>query len=200
MANLPKQILNYFATFTETRFNFNRLINYRWTSDELTLDLSLFPKFQSDLLNKIKSGNKDSISVKRGEYALTMPRDLIIERLDERLREDYNTSYLEACISEFSSSSGKPIEVTETGQLMPAQNDEEAVSDTAWREGVRKYNIALRKELENILITLQEQIINNKKAELGINHIPQSTFGMTNYLQEHFNTWQSLAKETKYHN
>ena len=44
MSKLPKQILNYFATFTETRFNFRRLINYKWTNNELTLDLSFFPR------------------------------------------------------------------------------------------------------------------------------------------------------------
>ena len=36
MKNLPKEILNYFATFTETRFNFRRLINYKWSNNELT--------------------------------------------------------------------------------------------------------------------------------------------------------------------
>ena len=47
MNKLPEGILNYFATFTETRFNFRRLINYKWTNNELTLDLSLFPEFQT---------------------------------------------------------------------------------------------------------------------------------------------------------
>ena len=36
---LSANILNYFAAFTETRFNFRTLINYRWTDNELTLIL-----------------------------------------------------------------------------------------------------------------------------------------------------------------
>ena len=31
---LSANILNYFAAFTETRFNFRTLINYRWTNNE----------------------------------------------------------------------------------------------------------------------------------------------------------------------
>ena len=60
MNKLPKEILNYFATFTETRFNFRRLINYKWTNSELTLDLSFFPEFQRTLLNKIEAGDLSS--------------------------------------------------------------------------------------------------------------------------------------------
>jgi hypothetical protein len=48
--------LNYFAAFTETRFNFRTLINYRWTNNELTLDLGIFQDFQDKLLQKIKTG------------------------------------------------------------------------------------------------------------------------------------------------
>ncbi len=36
---LSANILNYFAAFTETRFNFRTLINYRWANNELTLIL-----------------------------------------------------------------------------------------------------------------------------------------------------------------
>ena len=36
---LSANILNYFAAFTETRFNFRTLINYRWTDNEQALIL-----------------------------------------------------------------------------------------------------------------------------------------------------------------
>jgi hypothetical protein len=54
---LPSNILNYYAAFTETKFNFKTLINYRWTNNELTLDLSLFQNFQEHLLQRLKSGD-----------------------------------------------------------------------------------------------------------------------------------------------
>jgi len=47
---LSAGILNYFAAFTETRFNFRTLINYRWTNNELTLDLAIFQDFQIELI------------------------------------------------------------------------------------------------------------------------------------------------------
>ena len=50
---LSESILNYFAAFTETRFNFRTLINYRWTNNELTLNLSIFQYVQDVLLQKI---------------------------------------------------------------------------------------------------------------------------------------------------
>ena len=54
---LSANILNYFAAFTETRFNFRTLINYRWTNNELTLDLGIFQDFQDELLQRIKTGD-----------------------------------------------------------------------------------------------------------------------------------------------
>ncbi|NCC61645.1 MAG: hypothetical protein EOM12_12050, partial [Verrucomicrobiae bacterium] len=197
MANiLSKQILNYFATFTETRFNFKRLINYRWTNNELTLDISLFPNFQNELLDRIKTGQLDSISIKRGEYALKLPKEFILEILSKRLSENFDIAYLETCISEFSVGHTS-LQVDENGKAEPMQLNDSAINELAWKEGSRKFNIALRKEYESILIHLQEQTIANKKEELGIEHIPQSTFGITNYLQEHFDSWQALAKETQ---
>ncbi len=61
---LASSILNYFAAFTETRFNFRTLINYRWTNDELTLDLSLFQDFQDSLISRIRSGDRSSMNIR----------------------------------------------------------------------------------------------------------------------------------------
>ena len=61
---LSANILNYFAAFTETRFNFRTLINYRWTDNELTLDLGIFQDFQDELLQRIKTGDSTPITVK----------------------------------------------------------------------------------------------------------------------------------------
>lgn len=68
MNKLPKEILNYFATFTETRFNFQRLIHYKWTNNELTLDFSLFPSFQSLLQGRIKNGDLSPVTIRHNEY------------------------------------------------------------------------------------------------------------------------------------
>ncbi len=197
MKTLPKQILNYFATFTETRFNFKRLINYRWTDNELTLDLSLFPEFQNELLKHVKSGSLDPISIKRGEYSLKLSQEFILKELNERLSDNFNSAYLKTCIDGYADAAPTIMNVGPDGVAQsPGVDDKNVTSDFSWKEGVRKFNLALRKELEAILIQLQVKTISDKKEELGIDHIPQSTFGMNNYLQEHFNSWQSISKDT----
>ncbi len=62
---LSASILNYFAAFTEIRFNFRTLINYRWTDNELTLDLGIFQDFQDEILQKIETGDSTPLTVKK---------------------------------------------------------------------------------------------------------------------------------------
>lgn len=195
MKNLSKQILNYFSTFTETRFSFRRLVNYRWTNNEFTQDLSLFPEFQNELLYRIKTGSLSSISIKQGMYSLSLPKEQVIVQLEARLKENFDKAYLETCIQDYITGIEQSIQVNLNGEAELKQNPQAV--ELAWKEGTRKFNIALRKELEGILIKSQQQIIDSKKEDLGITHLPQSTFGINNYLQEHFNSWQAIAKETK---
>ena len=72
---LSANILNYFAAFTETRFNFRTLINYRWTDNELTLDLGIFQDFQDKLLQRIKTGDSTPLTVKNNEHVLSLSCD-----------------------------------------------------------------------------------------------------------------------------
>jgi hypothetical protein len=46
------------------------LINYRWTDNELTLDLGIFQEFQYELLQRIKSGGSTSLTVRNTHYIL----------------------------------------------------------------------------------------------------------------------------------
>jgi len=115
MNNLPKQILNYFATFTETRFNFRRLINYKWTNSELTLDFSLFPKFQAQLLQKIKEGNLASITVVQGEHAIVIPKDQIITEIKKILSKDLDSAVLKKYLQDEESN----IKIIEDGKKDP---------------------------------------------------------------------------------
>ncbi len=56
MRNFAKSVLNYFAAFSETRFRFSRRLPYEWSEDSFTLDLSVFPDFQRELLAAIAGG------------------------------------------------------------------------------------------------------------------------------------------------
>jgi len=51
--NFAKSILNYFAAFNETRFRFSSKLPYEWSNDPLTLDFSVFPAFEKQLLARL---------------------------------------------------------------------------------------------------------------------------------------------------
>jgi len=195
MNNLPKQILNYFATFTETRFNFRRLINYKWTNNELTLDLSFFPEFQLILLKKIKDGNFSSLSIKQNEYTIVLNKDTLLVEIRKILQGNFNTAYLEKCIlAEYNqlAENNEIFIVDEDGALKLSQETEDGEDllaqqkDMAQKEGLRTYNLALRRQFEKALNDLQDKIVEQKKVELNIEHAPSSIFGVRNYVTQQF--------------
>jgi len=199
---LSKEILNYFAAFTETRFNFKRLINYRWTDNELTLDLSFYTGFQNQLLEKVTTGGNESISIKAGQYTLELSGKLVKDDLLNALMESFTASYLQTCIDEFHESAPKVMHINDKGETVMFEGDlttkeEVPIEDGEWwSAATRKFNIALRKELESILIQRQTEFIEEKKQEFGITHVPQTVFGLNNYLQEHYSQWQTIATKT----
>ncbi len=171
---LSANILNYFAAFTETRFNFRTLINYRWTDNELTLDLGIFKEFQDELLQRIKSGDSTSLTVRNNEHVLSLSGDEVLLEINKALSDKFGLEYLKSCIE----------------QEIQKQNSQ------TFLDGCRKYNLSLRKQIEIILIELQTKQINLLKDELGIEHVPASIFNSANYLKKHFDTLQSIARDT----
>ena len=195
MKNLPKEILNYFATFTETRFNFRRLINYKWTNNELTLDLSLFPEFQLTLLKKIKEGDLSPVVIKQGEYTILITKELLLVEIEKLLKGKFNKDYLEKCIlTEYAqvAEQNKIFIVGGNGDLMLARDTDEGKTllaqqkELSQKEGIRTFNIAFRRQLEKLLNELQSKIINQKKDELNIEYVPSSIFGVANYVTQQF--------------
>jgi len=202
---LSSNILNYFAAFTETRFNFRTLINYRWTNNELTLDLSIFQEFQDTLLEKIKTGNRTPISVKNNAHDLTLSGSKILPEIDKALSKKFGTEYLEEFIEQerrkIAERNMVPVD-TET-DIPPAdkpilsEEDIDRQNKQAFIDGCRKYNLALRKQIELTLVELQERKISLLKEELGIEHVPASTFNSANYLKKHFDALQAIARDNR---
>ena len=91
---LSANILNYFAAFTETRFNFRTLINYRWTDNELTFDLGIFQDFQYELLQRIKTGNSTPITVKNDEHVLSLSGDDVLLEINKALSDKFGLDIL----------------------------------------------------------------------------------------------------------
>ena len=176
---LSTSVLNYFAAFTETKFNFRTLINYRWTNDELTLDLALFQDFQDSLLERIKTGDNSPLVVRANENILTLSGDEVLLEINKALSGKFGLDYIKTCVKQESAKRAErntALVATEKG-LRPAKDvdlSKEAVNkhnEQAFLDGCRKYNLALRKQFELILIELQEKKINRLKDELGIEHV-----------------------------
>ncbi|MFC2166899.1 AAA domain-containing protein [Acidobacteriota bacterium] len=203
--NLPTSILNYFAAFTETKFNFRTLINYRWTDNELTLDLGLFQSFQDALLEKVKNGNKSPIVIKINEHTITLPGNELKQRIEKALLNEFSLDYLKSCISQESEkiseqnsgfiASERGVQRTTPDKVL--ELDKQKQNEQAFRDGCRKYNLALRKQIEIILAELQEKKIQELKEDHGIAQVPSSTFNSANYLKKHFDLLQILARDSK---
>ena len=201
---LPLSILNYFAAFTETRFNFHTLINYRWTNDELTLDLSLFRDFTQMLFERIKSGDIAALSVRPNEHTLSLLGEDILIEIEKALSNKFDISYLNTCIEQ----ERQKLNERQNTNLLSQEGaqtddgkgtveiDDEKIRQKAFREGTQKFNRAIRKQIESILIDLQDKQIERLKQELGIEHVPASIFNSTHYLNRHFDALQLLAADS----
>ncbi len=158
--NLSANILNYFAAFTETRFNFRTLINYRWTDNELTLDLGIFQDFQDELLQRIKTGDSTPITVKNNEHVLSLSGGDVLLEINKALSGEFGLEYLKSCVEQ------EIQKVTERDVVFIATEKGLHAADNAdlseqeigkqnsqtFLDGCRKYNLALRKQIEIILV------------------------------------------------
>ncbi|MEI7621360.1 MAG: AAA domain-containing protein [Candidatus Moraniibacteriota bacterium] len=187
MNNLSKSILNYFATFTETRFNFKRMVNYRWTNNELTLDLPLYPEFQALLLDSIKSGKSADITIKPGQYKLSLSKEDIILAITNAINGGLDKEYLEKLLT---------AELEQLAATTQSENSTDVdVKKAAWDEATWSYNVAVRKELEKVVIALQEKLLTKFKEENGATSFPPSSFGLSGYFKSHLDELKKIAKD-----
>jgi len=201
MDNLPKNILNYFATFTETRFNFRKLINYRWTNDELTLDLSLFSDFQKSFFGKIKTGKLQKITVKKGQYTISVPQEELYSGIEKQLSQKFNLEYLQSCVAQAKEKNRErdsKLIATNDGIIEKSTNNKEneAPSRAVFLEGIRTYNLALRKFLEEILLEVQDNKLNKIKEDCQVEYLPPTIFNPHAYTQEYFDSLQQITKKS----
>ena len=73
MQDFLKNILNYYAAFTETRFSSRSTLKYQWTNDvSLTLDVSFFPEFRRLWLDKISSVDAKPVDIRPRQYFIPL--------------------------------------------------------------------------------------------------------------------------------
>jgi superfamily I DNA and/or RNA helicase len=204
MGILSEKILNYFATFTETRFNFRRIVEYHWKDDETTLDFSVFPEFLDLITEKTKKGDLSSIVIKPKQFSVLLPGEKVLSYLQKEVENTLSKDYLDVCINqEIEKIENSTIMVVDSkkGTSMNKASDisglTAAQEKTVWMEGTTKYNLALRGSLEKIIIKLQDELKEFLANEYVNKNFPPSTFGPRSYTNQHFEELQRIAGSNK---
>ncbi len=211
MNTFTKSILNYFATYTETRFRFQTRIRYRWTDDSLTTELSVFPEFQKKVLDSIKNKTELSISVKQGEYSVSLSEDDFKKSLLQELETDYNLEFLENCIEQ----TRMQLRKTESDTTIIAEDNKDTKDNTtvvenkefeekALREGIRKFNLIFRNAIQETLLRLQKQKKEELLQELPFASTPITSLNTNSIEQGIYDSFRKTAgkagDEKSFHN
>lgn len=167
MQNFAKSILNYFATYNETRFRFTTRVAQKWTNDELSLDFSVFPNFEKEIINQLSSQGKIDLRVNPKEYIVGLDSEDFSSRLNSLIEDLLSADKL------------KQIK-TELEKKLP--EDTELPTQEVWR----KWALQLRKAFAGILHELQEEKKQSLVAENEIKYLPLSTLNVTAIEQELF--------------
>ncbi len=176
MKKFAKSILNYFAAFTETRFNFNRKIDYVWTDDSLTSDLSVFPEFQKTVLSEIKSGKKLNISIKKNDYCVKLDSDVFKNVLLKILNDKYDINFLNNIINEIRS------------------NNTNSNNNSVIINSFRKYNLEFRNSVREAILDIQKKKIDELKNLYNFDILPISTFNPNAVEQEIYDKLQDISR------
>lgn len=208
MEKFTKSILNYFATYTETRFRFDKKIDYFWTDDELTCDLSIFPDFQNEISQYVQDGIPFDLNIQKDQYTIELEEEQFKDALQKSLSDPYNIEYLKTCISQsledYHKKYGEDILLLSDGNQSPknensqnsnTQKIKEEYQKKCFLEGIRQYNNAFADQVINLLIKLQEEKLNRLKINLDTNRIPISTFNPQQVRKQIFNGFQKIANK-----
>jgi hypothetical protein len=181
MREFTKSILNYFATYTETRFSFQKKADYKWTDNVFTVDLSVFPEFQKKILASIKNGQPFSISVHKNEYSISLDQDFFKNDLLKKLDTNYGLEFINNCVQQVRSKllkteSDKVILSGSGSQTAGAGfKPSDEFEKKALLEGFRAFNIAFRDTVRESIISLQNQKKDQLQAELRFSNVPLSS-------------------------
>ena len=206
MEKFEKSILNYFAAYTETRFNFQKKTDYKWTDNTLTVDFSVFPKFQNKILNAIKEGKQFSFEIKKGDYTVFLEENVFKQIIISKLKSNYNLEYLKNCLEQ----SQVDLQKTYTDKIILSGEEGSQVEQNTFQQedfqrkifldGTRIFNLAFRKCIKDILFRLQKEKIEQLKAELRFKNQPISSLNPHSIEQKIFNSLQELVQKESNNN
>lgn len=200
MKNFAKSILNYFATYTETRFRFaTKRLAYQWADDEHLvldiLDLAIFPDVQARILDCIAANKPINLSVQRGEYAIPLDGRPLVQRLLGYVTQENGIAALEKDLRDHDFyAEEKPLPASSVAtDLFDLPVD----SQKKWLMACRVYNLRLRDEFKRGLLDLQQSKKNQLQATLRLaNAFPRVTLPARQEEQKFFDDIQELATKS----
>jgi hypothetical protein len=195
--NFAKSVLNYFATYTETRFRFaTKRLAYQWADDlHLTLDvldLAVFPDVQSRILDCVAASKPIQIAVQKGEHVIGLVGRPVVERLMDHVDARDSVADLESLLKEY----GFYLEDKPKTTNKPVTDLFELPVDRrkAWLESCRQFNLRLRKEYSHGLIALQQAKLDELRASLRlVNAFPRTSLNARQEEQKFYDDIQQLA-------
>jgi hypothetical protein len=184
MQDFLKNILNYYAAFTETRFSSRSTLKYQWTNDiSLTLDVSFFPEFRRLWLDKISAADTKHVDIRPRQYSIPLSVQVFRELLESELHGGHDLNALKSCICHEIEREPKPEPPLEEREI--------------FLEGTRQYNLSLRKAIEGIVKGLQKESLERLQAEYLIRQFPPLSLNLRNLTQEIFRTLQGIAQAAR---
>jgi len=172
-------ILNYYAAFTETRFSNKSTLNYKWLDDaNLTLDLSFFTDFFRMWVNKLEQNDLAPVDVGAGRYQRVIPTSKFRSKLSELLNGAFNHERLNSFLVE--EREGK--EVTTPEEIRES-----------FLEAARAYNLDLRKAVQQIIHSLQQEEIKLLQDQFRASRLPVPTFNVPKFSQDIYDHLQLAA-------
>jgi hypothetical protein len=184
MQDFLKNILNYYAAFTETRFSSRSTLKYQWTNDvSLTLDVSFFPEFRRLWLDKIASVDAKPVDIRPRQYAIPLSVPAFYERLESELHGGHDLNALKDFIRQETEREPRPEPPPEEREI--------------FLEGIRQYNLTLRKAIEVIVRDLQKESLERLQADFLIRQFPPLSLNLRNLTQEIFRTLQGIAQTAR---
>ncbi len=200
MKKFTKGLLNYFAAYSETRFQFSAKVGYKWSDDHLSADFSVFPEFQKILLDIIKQKQKLSVTIKPGDYKIDISQEEFKRLLLKKLTGDYDVRFVRTCVQQakerFSKLNGEKVIVAgPDGVTGEAPN--KSFDRAAFLEGLRQFNLLFRSVIEQTLLELQQQKQREIRAQIPAQALPPTTFNPKIVVQDIFDAFKGVIETAK---
>lgn len=200
MKKFTKGLLNYFAAYSETRFQFNAKVGYKWSDDHLSADFSVFPEFQKTLLDIIKQKQKLSLTIKAGDYKIDISQGEFKEFLFKSLNGQYDSNFVKACVQQakerLSKLNGEKVIVSGHNGVT-GETPNKAFERNAFLEGLRQFNLSFRSVIEQTLLELQQKKQTEIRSQISAQALPPTTFNPKIIVQDIFDAFKTAIETSK---